>query len=284
MKHAALILTLTLLAVSLPPSNAHALSDEKRAQVELATWATLYGVGLGVWTSLELDLNPRPAAWVSVILAGGAFYGAWKAAEYAEFDQGEAHFIVSGSLWTAFNLGLLEAEYGFVKRGEVVVWSLFGATALTAGGLSLISEDAGFSAPQVMLMNSAGLWGTAELLLFGATFHLGSGKHLPRDVFILNSLSLLGGYYLTRHYDPTEDQVNYVNLGAFLGMATGALLGTMTAAIVEEWEPITAMMLLGAIVGVAKAIDVAGFDKAGAETATKREPLRVVMPLWQGQF
>ncbi|MBU0550074.1 hypothetical protein KKF91_16475 [Myxococcota bacterium] len=279
----ALLLALALLLAPLSRP-ARALSDEQRAQVELATWATLYGVGLGVWTSLELDLRPRPAAWVSLILGGGAFYGAWKAAEHAQFDQGEAHFIVSGSLWMAFNLGLLEAEYRLIDDGEALIWSLFGATALTAGGLSLISEEAALTPPQVMTINSAGLWGTVELLLFGATFHLGSGKHLPRDVFLLNTLSLIGGYALTRRYDPTEDQINYVNLGAFLGMATGALLGTMTAVVSDAWEPITGLMFVGAIIGVAMAVDAEGFDRVGEQTKTKNKPFEMVMPLWQGQF
>jgi hypothetical protein len=123
-------------------------------------------------------------------------------------------------------------------------------------------------------------------LLFGFTTHLGTGKHLFRDVLLLNVVGLGTGIALAATLDPSREQVLYLDLGLLAGGVSGALVGVIAGVASESAEVATALSLLGMAAGAWIAVEVAGFDGgADAPRAANAPTLRAVpVPLWVGTW
>jgi hypothetical protein len=261
-----------------------ARASDRAGRIELASTATVYGVGLGVWTSVELDLRPRPTAWVGAALGGGMFYGSWTLANRLELTTADARYVETAGAWSAIDTllvtGLLQTD------GDTMLWSAFGAAAAGAGLALATHGVVRGSEGQISLVNSGGLWTPAAGLLLGATLHLGDGEHIVRDVLVLNLVGLGAGVALSQRYDPTREQVLYMDGGILLGGVSGALLGGIAAAFTDAYEPATALALAGMAGGGWLAVSRYGFDRAGRRRpASKAEALRPMMfPLAAGTF
>lgn len=269
--------TLVCAALGLP-AGARASTD-RAARIELTTNATLYGVGLGVYTSMELELNPRPAAWLSAGLGGGLLYGSLKAGDALSLTAADVRLIESSGAWLAVDTFLLEAMSDAVDS-ELMVPSLFAAAAAGAGAAVALRNTLRPSEGQMSLVNSGGLWGPTGGVLLGLTLHLGDGEHWARDLLVLNLAGLGTSVGLAQRYDPTREQVLYLDAGLLLGGLCGALTGSFLALAADAWEPITGMALVGMGTGAYVALDAAGFDRAGARrgkaggaTGTSAAPL-----------
>lgn len=256
-----------------------AAASDRGGRIELTTTATLYGVGVGVWTSVSNDLSPRPAAWISAGLGGGALYGTWTLAEARGMDTANVQYIETGAGWLAVDTVLAAAAIDMEETG--IVWSGIGAAAVGGGLTYATYPHVTLSTGQLSLINTGGIFGPAAGLLLGATLHLGDGEHLPRDLLVLNLLGLGTGIGLTRRYDPTRDQVLYLDGAMLAGGLCGALVGTMVAVGVDAWEPITGAAVLGMGAGAVISLNSTGFDRAGRKgrktTGTTQPTL--VMPL-----
>jgi hypothetical protein len=281
--HRPAALCLASLLASLP---AHA--QDRDAQAELATYGAVYGLSLGIWSSFELDLKPRPGAWLSLATTGGALYGGLKLAETLELSPAQVRMTGSGAGWLTLDLMLLSAEFDL--WGENTIWLAF-ATAALAGGALLTAASQGLdpSEGDLSLVNSGGLWMIPAGLLFGFTFDLGSGEHLPRDVLLLNLVGLGTGLGLASAFDPSREQVLYLDLGLLAGGLAGGLFGTMVGVGLDTEELITGLTLLGMASGAWIALVQVGFE--GGQDATTVEksakstkPLRFSLPLWAGTW
>jgi hypothetical protein len=272
-------LTALLLLLSVP---AHA-NDEVRA--EMATYGAIYGLGLGAWTSAELDLNLRPAAWVTAATTTGGVFGGLALTDGLQLTLGQGRLIASAGLWSAFDWLMLAGEIGYFD--ESVVWLTFAAAAAGAGG-SILAASQGFepSAADISLMNSGGIWMVPAGLLFGFTAHLGSGEHIFRDVLLLNLAGLGTGIALAHRYDPSRTQVLYLDAGILAGGVTGGLLGLILGVPTKVEEIMTGVSFLGMVAGGWIAIELAGFNGGSADAAhqTNTNGLAVPMPLWAGTW
>ena len=271
-----------LMTAAIPTRDATA--SDRGGRIELTTTATLYGVGLGVWSSMEGDLKPRPAAWLTAALGGGMLYGSYKLTDHLQLNTANVRYIEAAGAWTAVN-GVLVASMTDTY-GSYMVAVGFGTAAAGAGMALATYPYVGASAGQMSLVNSGGIWGPAAGLLLGITFHLGDGKHLARDLMILNLLGLGGAVALSQRYDPTRDQVLYLDGGLLLGGLCGGLVGTLFAVSVDSYEPATAGVLLGMGVGGLLAIRSNGFDRAksGGRATERAEQALAIVPLAAGSF
>lgn len=273
-----------LIAALVYAAPAHAAPD-RDAQVELATYGAVYGLGLGVLTSLETDVRLRPAAWITAATTAGGLFGGLTLVD--ELDLSVSQVRLTGSIagWAMADTLLIAAWAGWFDDGTA--WTMMGAGALGAGGGLLLAAN-GFD-PQrgdVALVNSSGLWAIPAGLLFGFTFHLGSGDHLPRDVLLLSKLGLGAGILLARAFDPTHEQVLYLDLGLLAGGLAGGLLGAIISVYSDRFEPASALTLVGMGLGAWIAIDAVGFDGA-RPTAPATDPMSlraVTIPLVGGAW
>lgn len=280
------------LAVLLHAPRAEATED-RAARIELMTTSTLYGAGLGVYSSLKLDLRPRPAAWIAAGLGGGMLYGSYTLGERWQLTTPNVRYLETAGGWTGVDAMLLalaldteDGAAGFVGFGGA---ALGAGTALATLGRVHASEG------QLSLVNTGGLFMPVAGVLTGLTLHLGDGSHLARDLLILNVAGLGLGAGLTAKYDPTREQVLYLDGGMLVGGLCGGLVGTMGAVVTDTWEVISGMAVAGMGVGGWLAVRSQGFDRRGkrpartgtteaqAEGATRAAPAFFV-PLAAGRF
>lgn len=268
-------------ALTLAPAAAHALTPDEEARVELVTYAALYGVGLGAWTSAELDLNLRPAAWLSAALAAGAIWGTWEAAEARGLDAGQTALVASAAGWSM--LDVLVADLVFSK-GEEAVWLGFAAGALGAGAAFYAAPRYDGGPGDMSLVNSGGIWtpvaGALTLLAFDADF---DETTWVTTLLALNLAGLATGAALASRYDPSREQVLYLDLGLLTGGIGGGLLGLMGAVLTDS-EAVGFLMAVGGMAaGAAVAVSAAGFD-GGAPTASAARRAALIVPLWAGAW
>lgn len=264
-------------------------AEDRAARIELTTTSTLYGAGLGVWTSLELDLTPRPAAWIAAALGGGMLYGSYTLSGRMDLQTADVRYIETSAGWLALDTMLLEAELDLDKG--IVGWSGFAAGAAGAGAALATLGSVNASTGQISLINTGGLFMPVAGVLTGLTFHLGTGEHAFRDVLVLNLIGLGTGVALTTRYDPTREQVLYLDGGMLAGGLCGGLVGLMGAVLTDTWEVISGTAVVGMGVGGWLAIRSQGFDRRGkskrktAATDTAEGAERVFfMPLASGRF
>lgn len=274
---------LLLTSLSLP-----ARAQNQDAQAELATYGAVYGLSLGIWSSFELDLKPRPGAWLTLATTGAGLYGGLELAETLELSPAQVRMTGAGAGWLTLDFMLLSAELDLF--GEDTIWLAFATAALAGGGL-LFAASQGLdpSEGDLSLVNSGGLWMIPAGLLFGFTFDLGSGEHLPRDVLVLNLVGLGAGMGLASAFDPTREQVLYLDLGLLAGGIGGGLFGTMVGVFLDTEELITGLTLLGMAGGAWIALEQTGFeggkDAATVEKSAKSsKSLRFSLPLWAGTW
>ena len=276
------------LGVSLPlPAQA---TEDRAGRIELVTTSTLFGVGLGVWSSVELDLNPRPAAWVSAALAGGMLYGSYTLADRLALTTANVRYVETSGAWLAVNTvllgGALEADT------SLMVWTGFGAAAAGSGAALATYGSVHASEGQLSLVNTGGIFLPVAGLLTGLTLHLGDGSHLFRDLLVLNLAGLGTGLALTSRYDPTREQVLYLDGGMLAGGLCGGLVGAMAAVLSNTWEVISGTAVVGMGLGGWLAVRAQGFDRRGARATdppvdgeTAKQAARVFMfPVTAGRF
>jgi hypothetical protein len=275
------------LAVLVMPAVASA--EDRAARIELTTTSTLYGAGLGVFTSLQLDLTPRPAAWIAAALGGGMLYGSYTLSGRMDLQTPDVRYIETAAGWLALDTMLLEAELDVDT--SVVGWSGFAAGAVGAGTALATLGTVNASAGQISLVNTGGLFVPVAGALTGLTLHLNTGRHTFRDLLILNLAGLGAGAALTSRYDPTREQVLYLDGGMLAGGLCGGLVGAMGAVLVDAWEVITGTAVVGMGVGGWLAVRSQGFDRRGKSkrksgtTTTAEGAERVFfVPLASGQF
>ena len=250
------------LALGAVPRSASSASGDAEARVELAVFTSVYAVALGVYTALELDLNPRPAAWLSAGLGGAAVYGALNLGP--KLEMRDTRLLESATTWVMMDTLLVQAELG--QKSDLMLPWIFGTGALAFAGAAAAMPYYEGTVGEISLINSGGIWVPLGGLLLGATLHLGSGRHLPRDVVVLNILGLGAATYLTRAYSPTREQVLYMDGGMLLGVLSGALMGVGLFDLHERYEVITGLALAGMVLGAALAVDKYGFDAKGSKT------------------
>ncbi|MCK6574547.1 hypothetical protein L6V77_25995 [Myxococcota bacterium] len=261
-------------------------TEDRGARIEFMTASTLYGAGVGTLAALEFDLNPRPAAWIAAGLGGGMLYGSYRLSNDLAFTTANVRYIETAGLWTGVDGALLAAALDV--DASPVVWTGLGAAAVGAGVAFGTRGGVGASEGQLSLVNSGGVWGPAVGVLTGLTFHLGTGEHLFRDLLVLNLAGLGAGIGLAQVYDPTREQVLYLDGGMLAGGLCGGLVGAMTAVFVDAWEPITGLALVGMGVGGWLVVREYGFDRKGTRrssaTAEAGGGLSFFVPLAGGAF
>ncbi|MEZ4469022.1 MAG: hypothetical protein R3F43_32470 [bacterium] len=226
------------LAGTLALASAARAEDARTPEVELASAGAFYGLALGIWSSVELDLSPRPAAWVSAATTAGGLFGGLKLVDSLDLSLAQVRLTESVGFWSALDWLLLMGELD--AFGEETIWLTFGVTAVAAGGVARRPPGLRSSPGHVSLVNSGGLWAMPAGLLFGFTFHLGSGEHLPRDLLlVLNLLGLGAGVGLAHLYDPSREQVLYLDAGLLAGGLGGGLLGVMVGVGTDTEEVAT---------------------------------------------
>ncbi len=271
-----------ILSLSLWSLPVQALSDSKGAQAELATWSSLYGLSLGFWISAELDASPRPTAWIMASLTGAALYGGWKSAEALELSHGQAHFITSTTLWLTIDSALIMVIADADE--EAAIWSLFGIAALSAVGTSQMAPQLDLNVGQVLLVDSVGLWSSLSGGLLAVLFRLDEHETVLSTITLFNLLGLGSAYWLSQRYDPSVEQVQYLNLGAFLGGLGAGLIELMIQVTLEpDMETaLPSALLLGIVGGAWYMVERTGLDKRREAPAGETQEL--MFPLWQGSF
>lgn len=263
-----------------PPSHAR---PDRDAQVEMATYCAIYGLGLGVLTSVETDVNLRPAAWITAATTTGGLYGGLKLVEGLDLSLSQVRMTSAIAGWAMIDTLLVAGWAGWYD--DSMPWATMGMGALGAGG-GLLLAASGFDPRRgdLALVNSGGLWAVPAGLLFGFTFHLGSGNNLPRNVLLLSKLGLGTGLLLARAYDPSHRQVLYLDLGLLAGGLGGGLLGAIVAVYSDQIEVVTAMALVGMGVGAWIAIDAVGFDEAAPAATPNAASQAITVPLLGGAW
>lgn len=262
-----------------------AATENRGARIELMTTSTIFGAGVGTLAAVDLDLNPRPTAWMAAGLGGGMLYGSYRLSHDLAFTTANVRYVESAGLWTGVDAALLAGALDL--DGSSLVWTGLGAAAVGAGTAVLTRSQVGASEGQMSLVNSGGLWGPAVGVLTGLTFHLGTGQHLFRDLLVLNLAGLGAGIGLARIYDPTREQVLYLDGGILAGGLCGGLLGAMTAVVVDTWEPIPGLALVGMGVGGWLVVRENGFDRKGRRRGTSASGgglTAMYFPLAMGSF
>lgn len=279
-----------LLALALAAPLPAAASDAQEARVELTTYATLYGAGLGLWTALELDLNPRPAAWLTAGLAGGALWGTWEAARAADLQPNQTGLIASAAAWSMFDWLLVSIALDADE--DAAVWGTFGVGAAAAGlayGLAPYYET---STGDLSLINSGGIWMPIALTLAAVPAIDVIADNPTVWVLATSGVGLLGGGLLARQVEPTRAQALYLDAGLGVGLIGGGLLGLMGGVLTDSVEVGALIALGGMVAGGLIAVEVVGLDgAAGAVRPAEPAPLRrrapappTPMPLWVGTW
>ncbi|MCB9541893.1 MAG: hypothetical protein H6703_05520 [Myxococcales bacterium] len=267
-------------SITLLPASALAATPDEEGRIELVTYAALYGAALGVWSAVELDLSARPAAWLAAGLAGGALWGTWEAAEARGLDAGQSALVASAGAWAAADalaLGLI----GGAK--EQSLWLAFGAGALGAGAAFAAAPYFTGGPGDVSLVNSGGIWVPVAGSILAATLDFDAFDDVAIEVVLaMNLLGLAGGVALATQYDPSREQVLYLDLGILAGGLGGGLLGVMGAVMTESVEVGGLLAVGGMVAGGVIAVQTVGFDGGRAKAARPAAP--VVMPLWAGSW
>jgi len=261
-----------------------AAADEDSPRAELATYGTLYGVGLGLYGSLQLDLNPRPAAWLTAACAGGALYGAIELAGARQMTLAEVRLVGSSMAWAMVDTALV--AFALEHYDDDVGWYLFGAGALVATAAVIAGPRLGLSAGEVSAINSGGLWAPVAGVLFGATIHALDLDVLPETLLLFNLAGLTAGALISGAHHPSRDQVLYMDAGALLGSLGGGLVGVIVGTVVDSFEIGTGLTLAGMIGGAALAVSLNGFDggKATAGEEGAGGGATMMLPLLVGAF
>ncbi len=277
-----LALTLAALLASLP---ARALTPAEEARIELTTYAALYGAGVGLWSALELDLNARPAAWLTAGLAGGALWGTWEAAQTRDLQPNQTGLITSAAAWTMLDTLLLAAALDVDEDGAV--WMALGAGAVAAGvayGLAPYYET---SVGDLSLINSGGLWTPVALTLLAAPALDEILDYPLAWVLLTSGLGLGAGALVAAQVQPTRTQALYLDAGLAVGTLGGGLVGLIGAVMSDSVEVGALITLAGMVTGGLVAVNLVGLDgAAGAAPVepqaapTRAEP--TPMPLWVG--
>ena len=251
----------TLLAAALVWASctaAAAATDEDAARAELATYGALYGVGFGLYASVQLDLNPRPAAWLTAASTGGILYGALEVADARHMTLAEARFVGSSGTWAMVDALLLAAA--LEANGDGLGWYIFGAGATAATAALLAGPHLDLSDGRVSAINSGGLWVPIAGTLLGVTLDALELDSLPGMLLFFNLAGLTTGALLSGAYHPSRDQVLYMDAGALLGTLTGGLVGAIVAATTNSEQAGTAVAfagLFGGALGARRGLDVA---------------------------
>ena len=259
-------------------------APNRDAQVEFATAGALYGLGLGVLTSVETDVNLRPAAWITAATTAGGLFGGLALVDELDLSVAQVRMTSSMAVWSMVDAALI----GIWADGldDSLFWVMAGAGALGAGG-GLLLSNAGFNPTvgDISMVNSGGVWMVPAGLLLGVAFDLGSGSHLPRDVFVLTQLGLATGAWIASSYRPTREQVLTLDLGLLAGGLGGALLGGILLINTDSPEVFAATTLVGMGVGAWLALRSSGFG-GGAENdpGVSAQALRLQVPIVGGQF
>lgn len=276
------------LCASLLPSPARALTPAEEARVELTTYATIYGAGVGLWTALEFDLNPRPAAWLSAGLAGGALWGTWEAARARDIQPNQAGLISSAAAWTMVDTLLLSVA--FDAGDDEAIWLTLGAGAAAAGLAFAYAPYYETSVGDLSLINSGGIWMPIALTLATAPAWDVVFDHPFLWLLTTSSVGLGAGALLGRYVEPTRAQALYLDAGLGIGLVGGGLLGVMGGVLTDSVEVAALIGLGGMVAGGLIAVDIVGLD-GGAPVAQSEAALRAPraarrvpppIPLWVG--
>lgn len=268
---------------------AAAATPEEEARIELTTYATLYGLGLGAFAAYELDLNLRPAAWLTAGLAGGALWGTWEAARARDLAPNQAAFISSTATWTMVDTLLVSGLFSTGQGPEPAIWLAFGTGALAAGTAYWLAPDYTTSRGDLSLINSGGLW----MPVITGLVLIPMAEEIVDHPFVYllttTSLGLIGGALLAEQYQPSREQVLYLDAGLLIGALGGGMVGVIGGLLTESVEFGAYLMLGGMAAGAAIAVSNAGFDGGRAAPAApasaalrRREPMPV--PLWVGTW
>ena len=282
------------LSALLLASPAAALTPAEEARVELTTYATLYGAGVGLWAALDFDLKPRPAAWLSAGLAGGALWGTWEAAQAREIQQNQASLISSAAAWAMVDTLLLHATFDVLDDDDAI-WLTLGTGAAAAGLAFAFAPGLESSAGDLSLINSGGIWTPIAMTLLAAP---------AWDVLIENPFAwLLGsstiglgiGALVATQVQPTRAQALYLDAGLGIGLVGGGLLGVIGGVLGDSYELAALIALGGMVAGGWVAADIVGLDGGGPAVQAEQQPARArrtpprarrtpppAMPLWVG--
>lgn len=266
--------------LALTPTSTLALTPDEEARVELVTYATLYGAALGAWTAFELDLDLRPAAWLSAGLAGGALWGTWEGAKARGFDAGQAALVTSAGGWAladTFAAGLLLGAEGDTP------WLAFSAGAVAAGAAFWAAPLYHGGPGDISLINSGGIWVPIAGSILALTLEFGPFEDaIVEWILAMNLLGLAGGVALATQLDPSREQVLYLDLGLLAGLLGGGLVGAMAGVASESVGVGGVIAVAGMVTGAVVAVQVAGFDGGGGGAGPMATPR--VMPLWAGAW
>jgi len=278
----ALLCALTV--ATLHPEAAGA-TDARDARVELVTTSTLYGVGVGVLAAHDFDLSARPAAWLAAGAGGGMLYGSYRLGEALRLDAADVRYVESTAGWLGLDAFLLTGTFAASSRHAA--WAGLAAAGLGGGAALLTRGGVRASEGQLSMVNSGGLWMPIAGFLTALTFEL-EPDSFTHTFLALNLSGLTAGAALCAAYDPTREQVLYMDGGLLLGGLSGGLVGTMVGIVIEAGAPISGLALVGMGAGAALTMNAHGFDRRrasrGAPTTPKRAERAVMLPLMMGAF
>ncbi len=264
---------------------AHGLTPAEEARIELTTYATIYGAGVGVLAALEFDLNPRPAAWLSAALAGGALWGTWEAAKARDLQPNQAGLISSTAVWTMVDMLLVHAAFDVLDDDEAI-WLTLGGGAAAAGLAFALAPYYETSVGDLSLINSGGIWMPIALTLAAAPAWDTLLDHPFLWILTTQGLGLGAGALLAQRYEPTRQQALYLDAGLGIGLVGGGLLGVIGGVLTDSVEVASLLALGGMVAGGLVAANTAGLDD-GAPVAQDAAPLKrrappPPVPLWVG--
>lgn len=265
---------------------APAATPAEEARIELTTYAALYGAGLGAFTALELDLNLRPALWLTAGLTTAAIWGTWEAAAARDLQPNQTALITSAAGWTMVETLLVSGVFRTGQGVEKAIWLTFGTGALAAGAAYWAAPGYTTSIGDLSLINSGGLWmPVATTLLLMPVI-----EEVVDDPFIYlivtTGLGLGLGALVADAYQPSRTQVLYMDAGLGIGLLGGGMVGLMGAIVTESEEVGAYLALAGMVTGGLIAVQQVGFSggREAVEPTTmalrRREP--VPLPLWVG--
>ncbi len=206
----------------------------KRGQVELGTlygMSAAYGAGLGVWLSVELQLDDPGLFLIAPATLGVLAPVGVYVLDHPELPRGVPAATATGLfLGTAEAAGIVSLQY--VHTSDANAWGFTQLVRATALGSTLGAAGgtlAGYAlepAPEVSLFVSSGaLWGTA----LGSLFGYGATRadqdfaeaNDPTSVagFVGLNVGALGAAGLSLLWTPTARQIGTMWAGAGIGLA-----------------------------------------------------------------
>lgn len=287
-----LLLSIAVLFALLAPAHpVEAATPAEEARIELTTYAALFGAGLGAFTAYELDLNLRPAIWLSAALTTGAIWGTWEAAAAADLQPNQAALISSTAGWTMVETLMICGLFSTGQGPEKAIWLTFGTGAAAAGISYWLAPGYDTSLGDLSLINSGGLWMpvATTLLMVPAIDAVFDDPFLY--VLMTTAAGLGIGGLASTHVQPSREQVLYMDAGLGIGLLGGSMLGVIGTILTDSIEVGALVALGGMIAGGVVAISAAGFDggaerdpvvQAESAVRARREPIPV--PLWVGTW